>query len=342
MYRSEISIDLEAVRNNAQQVISAIGSSELWAVVKANAYGHGAALVAQAALEAGAKALCVATVGEGLELRHRHPDVRIIVMGPVHPREVVDAGQGQLECMAYDEASLKRLTREVPVHIKVNLGLNRWGFSELPKDLPLSTVGAFGHFSHPYSDRQMMLKQLDEFTSRINGISGVTRHVANSSATLELPNSHLDAVRCGSSLLGLSFSATVRMRANLRPVLRWTSYLAQTRRLAPGEAVGYDAAFVAQEPMLMGVVPVGYGDGFSSRLAGTRILVGDEPAQVIGAIASDALAIALRRPAPVGSPVTLVGDGIRLEDHLKFARMTNWELCTALPTARSRIRRRVV
>ncbi|MFI1015826.1 alanine racemase [Streptomyces sp. NPDC020965] len=340
MHRSEISIDLDAIRSNVRQVLGIIGASELWAVVKANAYGHGAVLVAQAALDAGAKALCVATVGEGEELRRHHPGARIVVMGPVHPREVADAKASRLECMAYDDASLRVLAREVSVHIKVNLGLNRWGFTQLPKALPSSVVGLFGQFSHAHSDRRLTLKQLDEFTTHAESMPGGIRHVANSCATLDLPSSHLDAVRCGSSLLGLSLSASASQRVDLQPALRWTSYLAQTRRLVPGEVVGYDATFAAKTPMLMGVVPVGYGDGFSGRLTGTTVLVGDEPAQVIGAVSSDAFAVALPMAAPVGTPVTLVGDGIRLEDHLAFAHMTNWELCTALPSDHQRVYRR--
>src|SRR5258708_8671376 len=129
MHRSELSIDLAALRRNARTLLHALAGSELWAVVKANGYGHGAADVAGAALGAGATALCVATVPEGLELRHGFTTTRIVVMGPAGSnREVALARDAALELVV----SSDEIPPGVRVHLKLDTGMGRWGLSELP------------------------------------------------------------------------------------------------------------------------------------------------------------------------------------------------------------------
>src|SRR5206468_3492128 len=126
MHRSELTIDLAALRRNARTLLAALEGAELWAVVKANAYGHGAADVAGAALGAGAQALCVATVPEGLELRRKFPSARIVVMGPADNREVAHARDARLELVV----SSNEVPAGVPVHLKLDTGMGRWGLSE--------------------------------------------------------------------------------------------------------------------------------------------------------------------------------------------------------------------
>src|SRR3954468_569568 len=128
MHRSELTVDLAALRRNVKTLVNALQGAELWAVVKANAYGHGASDVAGAALNAGATALCVATVPEGLTLRREYTTTRIVVMGPAGSnREVGQARDARLELVvATDE-----LPPGVPVHLKLDTGMGRWGMSEL-------------------------------------------------------------------------------------------------------------------------------------------------------------------------------------------------------------------
>src|SRR5881394_1510119 len=125
MQRSELTVDLGAIRRNVERLREAAGGAELWAVVKANGYGHGALDVARAALGAGAAALCVATVEEGVALR----EPRILVMGPTAPRpEIAAAREARLELVI----SGNELPDGVPVHLKLDTGMGRWGLSELP------------------------------------------------------------------------------------------------------------------------------------------------------------------------------------------------------------------
>ncbi len=140
MHRSEITIDLGAVRRNVRRLRSALGRSELWAVVKADGYGHGAVDVGGAALGEGALALCVATVGEALPLRREFPGVRILVMGPTSGREIAQAREADLDIVVTDDA----IPQGVRVHLKLDTGMGRWGLSELPEP-PVEVVGLMTH-----------------------------------------------------------------------------------------------------------------------------------------------------------------------------------------------------
>src|SRR5919202_3639035 len=141
MYRSEITIDLGALRRNVRTLLRELAGAELWAVVKADAYGHGALDCAGAAVGAGATALCVATVAEALELRRELVDARIVVMGPATNREVAAARDARLELVVGDE-----IPDGVRVHVKLDTGMGRWGISELER-VDREVVGLMTHLA---------------------------------------------------------------------------------------------------------------------------------------------------------------------------------------------------
>lgn len=343
MHRAELTLDLAAVEHNVETLTKVLDGTALWAVVKANAYGHGALPVAEAALRAGAEALCVATIQEGLALRQCFSSARIIVMGPVSVEDVSVASHAGLECVAHSRESIPMLQGRVKIHLKLNTGMNRWGEERLPQPLPAGTVGVMSHFAHAYADADYTAEQTARFLDRFAYLPGVTKHIANSAATLLFPHTRLDAARCGTALLGMSPLEGVRPEElDLRPTLRWTSYIAQSRRLLPGESVGYGGGFTATRRLYMGVIPVGYGDGFSKRLSRSHVLVGDKPAPVTGVVAMDAIAVTLDRHVPAGTPVTLIGDGLSFEDHARAAGVTNLELATGISADPRRVRRRTI
>src|SRR5579862_2549567 len=159
MPRSEITIDLGAVRANVRTLLAAVDGSEVWAVVKANGYGHGASDVAGAALGAGATALCVATVAEGLELRDDHPQARIVVMGPTATsREIANARDARLELVVLGG----EIPQGVRVHLKLDTGMGRWGLSELPVP-PVEVVGLMSHLATADSDAAFAEWQIERF-----------------------------------------------------------------------------------------------------------------------------------------------------------------------------------
>ena len=337
MHRSEITIDLGAVRRNAGRLREALGTTELWAVVKADGYGHGALDVSGAALGEGAAALCVATVGEALPLRAEFPGVRILVMGPSSGREIAHAREADLDLTFTDEA----IPEGVRVHLKLDTGMGRWGLSELPPP-PVEVVGLMSHLATADSDEDFVRTQIERFEQATAAYPHLIRHVANSAAALRIPESHFDAARCGVAIYGLSPFGEPPASDGLEPALRWDSHLAQVRHLAPGESTGYGRRFVADEPTWLGIVPVGYADGFRRDLTGTQVRVAGEPRRVVGTVSMDALAVELDRELPVGTPVTLVGHGVLLEDHARVADTINYELATGINSIPARARRVVL
>jgi alanine racemase len=337
VHRSEITIDLGAVRRNVRRLRSALGRAELWAVVKADGYGHGAIDVGGAALGEGALALCVATVGEALPLRREFPGVRILVMGPSSGREIAHARDADLDLTATDDA----LPEGVRVHLKLDTGMGRWGLSELISP-SVEVVGLMSHLATADSDPDFARAQVERFKEATADFPNLIRHLANSAAALRLPESHFDAARCGIALYGLSPFGEDPAADGLEPALRWDSHLAQVRRLAPGESTGYRRGFLAEEETWIGIVPVGYADGFRRDMTGAEVRVAGEPRRVVGVVSMDALAVELDRQLPVGTPVTLVGHGILLEDHARVADTINYELVCGIEKSPTRARRVVI
>jgi alanine racemase len=337
MHRSEITIDLGALRRNVGTLLQALEGSELWAVVKADAYGHGASDIARAALDAGATALCVATIPEGLTLRSELPSARIIVMGPAEADTVSQARDGRLELVIGGG----EIPQEVPVHLKLDTGMGRYGLSELPAP-PAQVVGLMTHLATADTDLGFARTQVERFASATAGVAHLERHAANSAAALRLPEARFDAARCGIALYGLSPFGTDPAEDGLEPVLSWRSVLSQVKRLEPGESTGYGRRFLAEAPTWIGLVPVGYADGFRRALTGAEILVGGERRRVVGTISMDSFAVELERELPVGTPVTLIGDGVRAEEHARLAGTINYELVCGIESGPSRASRRVV
>jgi alanine racemase len=334
MERSCFTIDLGAIRRNAETLLRAARSAELWAVVKAEGYGHGAVDVSRAAIAGGATALCVATLPEALHLRAALREARIIVMSPVAEREVGEARAAKLELVAADG----RIPEGAKVHLKLDTGMGRWGLSELPAPTR-DVVGVMSHLASAESDEAFTRTQIERFAAATAGLGKITRHLANTAATLRYPEARFDAVRCGIGLYGISPFGTDPALDGLEPALRWESYLALVKRLEPGESTGYGRRFVASAPTWIGIVPVGYADGFRRDMTGTEVLVDGERRRVVGTVSMDALAVELDRELPRGTPVTLVGDGVRIEEHARVADTIGYEIATGLNTRSRRARR---
>jgi alanine racemase len=338
MHRSEINIDLGALRRNVRTVLRALDGSELWAVVKADGYGHGATDVAGAALGAGATALCVATIPEGLSLRDEYRTERIIVMGPAGSnREVAQARAAGLELAIADG----EIPEGVRVHLKLDTGMGRYGLSELPSP-PAEVVGLMTHLATADSDAGFARAQLERFRSATEQYKHLARHAANSAAALRLPESHFDAARCGIAIYGLSPFNTDPQEDGLEPVLSWQTALAQVKRLEPGQSSGYGRRFIADAATWIGIVPVGYADGFRRDLTGTEVRVAGELRRVVGTVSMDSFAVELDRELPVGAPVVLLGHGVLAEAHGRVADTINYEVVCGIESGPLRARRTVI
>ncbi len=336
MARSEITIDLGTLGRNVRRLRGLLGGTELWAVVKADGYGHGAADVASAAVDAGAAALCVATLAEGLSLRRVLPGPRILVLGPT--RRIREAREGRLELVVGDGP----IPEDVPVHVKLDTGMGRYGFARLPALTP-NVVGLMTHLATADGDPAFAERQLERFREATAGSDPrLTLHAANSAAALRLPSSRLGAARCGIAIYGLSPFGADPADDGLEPVLGWRSELAQVKKLEAGESTGYGRAFVAERPTWIGIVPVGYADGFRRDLTGTEVLVAGERRPVVGTVSMDSLAVELERPLEPGTPVTLIGDGLLAEEHARRAGTITYELVCGIRASAERATRVVV
>lgn len=332
--RSEITIDRGAVRANARRLLDTLGGSELWAVVKANGYGHGAATVAAAALEEGAAAVCVATVGEALELRLELPGARILVLGPTVPADLAAAREARLELVVASGP----LPEGIPLHLKVDTGMGRWGFAEVAAT-SRDVVGLMSHLASADVDPAFTELQIARFATIAAQHPGLTCHLANSAGILRHPAARFDAGRAGIALYGLSPFGTDPALDGLRPALAWRSHLAQVKLLAAGESTGYGRHFVADEPTWIGLVPVGYADGFRRDLTGTCILVDGARRPLVGTVSMDSFAVALAGPAEPGTQVTLIGDGLLAEEHAAVASTITYELVCGIDSSPARARR---
>jgi len=337
MHRSELTVNLGALRRNVRTLLRALNGAELWAVVKADAYGHGAADAAGAALGAGASALCVATVPEALALRREFPAARILVMGPAGNREVAQARDARLELAV----SSGEIPAGVRVHLKLDTGMGRWGLSELPVP-PVEVVGLMSHLATADTDAAYTEWQIERFRAATAPYSHLTRHIANSAGALRYPTSRFDAARCGIALYGLSPFGTDPSEDGLEPVLGWTSYVAQARLLRAGESTGYGRRYVAERDTWIGIVPVGYADGFRRDLTGTHVRVAGELRQVVGTVSMDAISVELDRELPPGAPVVLIGHGMLAEEHARVAGTITYELVCGINSDPTRTRRVVV
>jgi alanine racemase len=334
MARSEITIDLGAVRHNVRRLLQALAGAELWAVVKADAYGHGASEVARVALEEGSAALCVSTVGEGASLRGELPHARILVMGPCPEGELERARRAELE-LAISEPPFPE---DIAIHLKIDTGMGRYGMQEVITPPP-TAVGLMSHLATADVDEEFAERQLERFRAVAGAMPQLKAHVANSAAALRLPGSAFSAARCGIALYGLSPFGTDPAEDGLTPVLSWRSELAQVKQLDVGESTGYGRRFVAKQPTWIGLVPVGYADGFRRDLTGTQVLVDGERRPVVGSVSMDSFAVELPGELPRGTPVTLIGDGLLVESHAARAGTINYEITSGIRSVPERARR---
>ncbi len=304
-----VEVDLEAIRHNVRSLKPA--NAELMAVVKANAYGHGAEPVARAAVEAGATWIGVALVEEGLRLRAAGIEAPIFVLSEFPPGSERAALEARLTPSLYTTDGLKRLAEAaagsaVGVHVKVDTGMHRVGVYP-PEATPafldevvrsgLMLEGLWTHFAGSSEDAALTRVQLELFLetvarARASGHRPKLLHAANSGATILHPETHLDLVRCGIAIIGLPPAADPDVDPGLHPALTWRSTVAMTKRLPSGEAVSYGHRYRLERNATVATVPVGYADGYP-RLLSSRadVLIRGRRCRVAGSVTMDQLIV---------------------------------------------------
>lgn len=338
-------VDLGAIAHNVQTLKAAVGDKvELYAVVKADAYGHGALPVALRALESGATRLAVAFVEEGVALRQAGITAPILVMGWTPPRQLPLAVAHDLAQTIFTEEDGRALAdaaeaagRKATAHIKVDTGMGRLGFPVAGGDaaavaaaigrvarLPLLDLeGIFTHFSVSEGasepDRAYTFQQLASFHDLLGrlasqGIAFRLRHAANSGAIWRLPAAHLDAVRAGISLYGYypegAPPAGPWPWPLIRPALTWRTRVGLVKEAPAGVSVSYGRAYTTRGLERLATLPVGYADGYNRGLSGRgQVLLGGRRATVAGRVCMDQIVVRLPDglDAHPGDEVVLLG-----------------------------------
>jgi alanine racemase len=336
--RAVAEVNLAAIERNVARLLSELGGAELCAVIKADAYGHGAPAVARTVLGAGAGRLAVATAGEALALREDGiDDAAILVLGAVSSEELPLALAAGAELVAWDERFVAALAgHQVQVHVKLDSGMGRLGTRDphqgaavveaIDATPGLELVGITTHFATGDGDLDFARRQLEVFNDFAGALArpGVTVHAANSGATLRLGPSHLDMVRCGIALYGADPMNEDAAGFGLEPALALRSYVAAVKEIAPGQSAGYGRRFIAEAPSWLATVPIGYADGVNRRLSNNcDVLIGGRRYPVVGTVSMDNLTVDLgpEPRAEVGSAVTLIGsDGAEHQSAEDLAR----------------------
>ena len=344
--RTRAEVDLGAVRHNVGTLRRRAPNSRLMAVVKADAYGHGAAEVARACVEAGADSLAVVSVEEGAELRRAGLEAPMLVFTDLLPDRLPQAAEHRLAVTAHSIPSARRIAAHpgLEAHLKVNTGMNRWGVEpsevgEARKILGPQLAGVYTHLASADSDEVATGRQIERFESVLAAqpFVGALVHAANSAATLWHPDSHYDCVRPGIALYGMHPAGDEGDPAaeDLRPAMALKSYVAGIRRLAPGEGVSYGLTYTAKEPMFAATVPVGYAEGYRRALSGrAEALIRGLRSPLLGRVTMDACVFGVGGWVEEGDEVVLLGaqgkERIGAEELGLRAGTINYEITTGI------------
>ena len=357
--RTIAEIDLHALRANYRALSAYTNGSKIMAVVKADAYGHGAVPVARTLRDEGCRHFGIATVAEARELRDAGIDQRLYLLGGFFAEQADEIIGLNLTPPVFDLSLIEPLEQAAqraghsgyPVHLKLDTGATRLGILpaaignaiELMKSCrALAFEGAFTLLasaadpSSPVTDRQLSV--FNEVVARLRdaGFSLPMNHAANSAAIVLRPDAHLNLMRPGLSLYGLPPVQAVREKIALQPVMTFKTRLLQSKRVPPGSGVGYSHTYVTPRESVIGVLAVGYADGYKRGLQhGAEVLIRGRRAPVVGAICMDLTMIDLTNipEAQPGDEVTLWGgaggDIISVNDVARIAQTISYEmLCT--------------
>lgn len=326
-------IDLTSLVHNLTHIRRYLsGNAAVLAVVKANAYGHGAAETAKALVRHGVSVLGVVSVAEGLALREAGIAADIVVLGPAFDEQLHEVLHSRLTLVIGDQPRLTALARaaaakqrSVPIHLKVETGMGRLGFSvdEMPlvldalrKDTSLKVEGLMTHLSDAdgktsdYTEQQLARFHETLQLLKARGVHPPLIHAANSAAIVRYPQAHFSLVRPGIMLYGYHTLPASVSAPPLKPVMTLRTTIAHLRTVRPETSISYNRTFVAARPSRIAVLPIGYADGYSRRLSNRgAVLIHGKRAPIVGMICMDMTMVDVTDiPAVrIGDEVVLIG-----------------------------------
>ena len=351
--RSMIAIDLDAFEHNLRRFGEHLGGvGRVFAVLKANAYGHGAVACARAAVRCGVRRLMLATTEEAIELREAGIELPIHLLGTLNDDEfdalfeyALTPSLQNLELASRLSRACVRRNRSLDAHVNIDTGMGRLGFrveqcadalDEL-RSLPgLNLTGLFTHLGEA-DDPEISQPQIEAFRSvctqfEAAGIAAPLRHICNTTGAVLYPAAHADGARVGLGLYGMHDPATLQTTFPLRPVLSWTTRVNQIKDYPAGARLGYNGTFVTPCPSRIGILPVGYADGYPRACSNrARVLIRGAAVPVAGLVSMDYTMVDL-----TDGPETELGDTVTLVGRDGDVRVTAEELAAWSDTIRFR------
>lgn len=353
---TQVLVNEQAIFENIQQAQRLAPHTRIFAVVKADAYGHGLLRVARIAHLAKVSGFCVAVLEEALALRQAHFTEPILVLGIVAPELAPLAAVHDISVPVGDEAWLKAAepllakadTPVLKVHLAVDSGMGRIGFRQ-PQAIAkaaafadaaphLLVEGIFTHFATAdEADTQYFDQQSARFNTMLQALPKRPRfvHVANSATSLWHQKTASDMIRFGVAMYGLNPSGRALPEPYpLKPALSLVSQIVFAKQIHAGDAVSYGATYHAQQDEWIGTVPMGYADGWLRRMQGFSVLVDGQRCEIVGRVCMDQFMIRLPHEYPFGTPVVLVGTSkaatITLQDVADYASTIHYEIACNL------------
>lgn len=350
-------VNLDNIINNINEIKKNINAEEIIAVVKANAYGHGAIDVAPILVESGADKLAVATLSEALELREAGIKVPILILGYTDVSFAEMLINNDIEQTVYSLDYAKELSKKAEalgkiakIHIAVDTGMGRIGFLpnkksveevvEISKLINLKITGVFTHFSNAdEEDKSYAHNQIEKFNSFINEIEkrevnlGV-KHISNSASIIDIEDAHYNAIRPGIILYGYYPSDYINKdKLKLMPALSLKCQVIHVKELPKGEYIGYGRKFRTERDSVIATLPIGYADGYIRGLYGkAQVIINGKLAPVVGKICMDQCMVDVTDigPVNVGDEVILLGEdnGIKnnADDMAEMLDTINYEI----------------
>jgi alanine racemase len=363
-----VEVDVARLRRNVRLIRGELAApTKLLAVVKDEAYGHGAIAAARIALEEGAWGLGVSTLDESAALREAGITAPLLLLGRRQPEELAWCLEHNVTICLDDAEGAREMARAAatagkvaPVHVKLNTGMNRYGqrwdeaaalFELILVEKSLRLEGVMTHFAQSdESDKTFANAQMARFDETVQalakkGIAPLCQHLCNSGGFLDLPQAHRDMVRVGILLHGVYPSSVCRRLPGIEPVMSVKARIAAIQNLRAGDVVGYGMRYTAPGPRRIAVLPLGYGDGFPRVRNQGEVLLHGRRAPLVGGVTMDAImvdvtdipqaqlwdeAVLMGRQ---GSEEITVHDLARLKGSVSYDILTGW---------RMRMRRRFV
>lgn len=327
-------VDLECIQYNIRQIKEELNiPSKIMAVVKANAYGHGAVKVAEEALKSGAEALAVALLEEAIELRNGGVEAPILVLGKVLPEFSPVAAKQNIMLTVFQKEWLEKAEQHMSeseesclyIHLELDTGMNRTGIlteeelqaclESLKKSKCIYLTGAYTHFATADEEGSAYyMQQLDRFKNLAAVFETiwpdpVAWHMSNSAATIHFPKDAADYIRYGVSMYGLypsPYLAKVQP-VQLKQAFSLHSRLVEVKHVQRGETISYGRTYTAEHAEWIGTVPIGYADGWLRKLQGADVLIAGKRMPIVGRICMDQFMVRLDQEYSVGEHVTLIG-----------------------------------